>query len=244
MRKTGQKTRLMLSVCLLVILFCTTCLSATAADTTDIEPEKEGSISLTLYSDEAGETVTDGALTLYEVAKLTLTDGSMVYVRTEAFAGFDGELDIEDTGLAKDLSAYVSSSSVTGTTKMIESDGSVRFSDLTLGLYLLVQTTPSTGYYTIDPFLVTVPLTQDGVWVYDVDASPKVEVNPEPSPEPEPEPEPEPTPEPKLEPTPTPIPDKTLPQTGQLFWPIPILAGAGALFIMIGSMMRRRRRAA
>ncbi len=240
MRKTGQTTRLMISVCLMTILLCTTCLSAAAADTTDIDLGKKGSISLTLYSDEAGETVTDGALTLYEVAELTLTDGNMAYVRTAAFAGFTGELDVEDTSLAKDLTAYVSSGGVTGTTRTIASDGSVSFSGLTLGLYLIVQTTQSTGYYTIDPFLVTVPLAQDGVWVYDVDASPKVEVKPEPAPEPEPEQEPGPTPEP----TPTPTPDKTLPQTGQLFWPIPILAGAGALFIVIGSIMRRRRRAA
>ncbi len=232
MRKIGRISRLMISVWMMAILFCTICLPAVAADTTDIDLGRKGSISLTLYSDEAEEAVTDGALTLYEVAELTLDDGNMAYNKTASFAGFAGELDVEDTGLASELSAYVSSNGATGTTKSISSDGTVTFSDLTVGLYLIVQTTQSTGYYTIDPFLVTLPLAQDDVWVYTVNASPKVEVNPEP----------ETTTEPG--PTTSPIPDKTLPQTGQLFWPIPILTGAGILLIVVGVVMRRKKRAA
>ncbi len=236
MRRIERTVRWMVGMWLAAVLLCTTCLSAFAADTTDLNLGQKGSISLTLYSDEAGKTATDGALTLYEVAELTLDDGNMAYVKMADFAGFAGELDVENTGLASELSAYVSSNGATGTTKSVASDGTVAFSDLTVGLYLIIQTTQSSGYYTIDPFLVTVPLAQDGVWIYNVDASPKVEVYAEP--EPTPTPGPEPTPEP------TPTPDKRLPQTGQLFWPIPILAGAGLLFIVIGSIMRRRRRAA
>ena len=33
----------------------------------------------------------------------------------------------------------------------------------------------------------------------------------------------------------------TLPQTGMLWWPVPVLAAAGMMFIFIGALMRRRR---
>ena len=49
------------------------------------------------------------------------------------------------------------------------------------------------------------------------------------------EPTPTPTPAPNPSPTPTPV----LPQTGQLWWPVPLLTAAGLLFIVIGLAMRR-----
>ncbi len=268
MKKMKRAPRMILVMCLTAVMLCGTCLTAFAADTADIDFGKKGSISLTLYSDETESAVTDGALTLYEVASLTLDDGAAAYVKTPAFEGFEGTLDIDDRGLADSLAEYISLNDVAGTTKSIASDGSIFFSDLTPGLYLVVQTTQSAGYYMIDSFLVTVPLDQDGVWAYDVNASPKVQVyaepepepepgstpepNPEPEPTPEPNPEPEPTPEPNPEPEPTPepiptpapaptlIPDRTLPQTGQLFWPIPILACGGAFFFLVGAVRRKR----
>ena len=52
-------------------------------------------------------------------------------------------------------------------------------------------------------------------------------------------------PDPKPTPTPTPPPDKPpedpkLPQTGQLWWPVPMLVCAGMLLIIIGLLRRRR----
>lgn len=57
-------------------------------------------------------------------------------------------------------------------------------------------------------------------------------------------PEPTPTPPPSTEPTPTPVPTTPpptpgLPQTGQLWWPVSLLAGSGVLFLMIGLLRRR-----
>jgi len=39
--------------------------------------------------------------------------------------------------------------------------------------------------------------------------------------------------------TPTPTPKPTLPQTGQLWWPIPILLTAGLVLVLFGVMLRR-----
>lgn len=61
-----------------------------------------------------------------------------------------------------------------GTTKTVDADGNAAFEDLELGLYLIVQSKASNGYAPIKPFLVSLPMAENGKWNYEVDASPKV----------------------------------------------------------------------
>ncbi len=240
-RTTGRISHLMAAFVLAAVLVFGTCLTAFADDagTPNLDLTKKGSISISLYSEEAEAYVTDGVLTIYQVADLYLDDGNEAYAYTDAFSGCDASLDdVTEALLADKLAAYVEDNGITGVAENISEDGSVTFSDLTLGLYLVMQTTDSTGFYTIEPFVVTVPQDVDGVWVYNVDASPKVEINPTPTVPEEPnEPEEPETPETPETPTPS---GSTLPQTGQLVWPIPILAAAGVLFCIIGVRMRRK----
>ena len=100
------------------------------------------------------------------------------------------------------------------------------FDSLAPGLYVISQPKAADGYEPVAPFLVTVPFKgEDGKLQYDVDARPKVEKAR------------------KSTPTPTPPVTKTpppkLPQTGQLWWPVPLLVIAGLLFILAG--WRRKR---
>ena len=52
--------------------------------------------------------------------------------------------------------------------------GLAEFGDLEVGLYLVVQTTAAENYNVVNPFLVSVPIQENGKYVYDVDALPKV----------------------------------------------------------------------
>lgn len=66
--------------------------------------------------------------------------------------------------------------------------------------------------------------------------------NNKPTPSPTPTPAPTPTPkpnEPTPAPTPTPTPPPKLPQTGVLWWPVPVLLAAGVVMILFG-MIRRK----
>ncbi len=224
-----------------VLLFGTalTVFASEAASTPNLDFNEEGSITVTLYSEEANATVKDGALTLYHVADLYLDDGNMAYSYTEDWDGCTASLeDPTHATLDSDLAAYAEDNEIAGTeTLEINSDGSVTFSGLKLGLYLITQTTQSEGYYVVDPFVVTVPVAGESGWVYNVDASPKVEVYPTPE-IPEESTSEEPTPEGTVEETPVPT-GETLPQTGQLVWPIPILAAAGLVCCLIGWKMKK-----
>lgn len=211
---------------LALVLACGLAVTACAADNASLDFSQTGSVALTL-ADSDGNTVSGGAVTIYEVAALYLDDGNMAYAYTDAFSGCTATLDVENTSLAGVLADYVSANGISGTTAAIGSDGTVTFSGLELGLYLVVQTTDSDNYETINPFLVTVPMESDGAWLYDVDASPKVGAVTPIEPEDEEE---EPT---TTETTKTTTSSK-LPQTGQLNWPVPVLAVSGVVLFALG----------
>ena len=77
-----------------------------------------------------------------------------------------------------------------------------------------------------------------------VSPEPSSPVNPEPSapvsPEPESSASPSPSGQPAASPTPSPGANEGLPQTGQLNWPIPLLALLGMLLAAAGCLLRRR----
>lgn len=193
---------------------------------------KTGSISVTLMDKKNDRNVTDGELTLYKVASAVSEDGSYTYAYVNGWEGCGIPLEnLEDSELAGKLESRLPDTEK-GITKALDTKGSVVYTDLSAGLYLLVQTKTSAGYEKIESFLVSVPLNMDGEWVYDVDASPKVGNVTASKPD-----------------TPTSDTPKTsakslqvgnrLPQTGQLDWPIPVLSIVGLLLFSAGWMLRR-----
>ncbi|MCD8222106.1 MAG: hypothetical protein LUD07_07970 [Clostridiales bacterium] len=140
---------------------------------------RTGTITVTMLSESTGEAVPGGTLTAYQVGAVYEDDGNYSYVLTDAFAESGvslADLDSQDlSAMASTLSAYVSDNSLEGITVTIGDDGIAVFSDLTLGLYLMVQQKSATGYYAVSPFLISVPAISGEEYVYEVDAAPKTE---------------------------------------------------------------------
>jgi len=221
---------------MLLQILCGTSLRTAATDASFIDRTKTGSVQLTLETDD-GEPVSDGVISIYEVAVLS-DDG---YTKTEAFGNFTAELDVEDTALASDLVVYVESNQIDGTRRVIDEVGIASFDGLELGLYLIVQTEESADYETIAPFLVTIPIEEDGVWVYDVDVTPKVGTVTATATESEESSSvvttqsgSQSSASKSVASTPSPSTSETLSQTGQLNWPIPILTIGGVLLFAVG----------
>jgi hypothetical protein len=221
-----MKSRNNISKMVISLLIMTLCLStvlgtAAAAEMPDLS--RTGKISVTMKSTKTGEVVPGGELSLYKVADVRVDNGfKFVYTDDFASAGtaitedtkLDGELAKTYAGIAKDKTPL---KIVT-----VGSGGVAEFTELEPGLYLIVQKTAADGYSVIDPFLVTIPLKNaDGSYVYDVDATPKAGTVDEPD-----------------------KPDKPsephLPQTGQLWWPVPVLAFLGLILIIVGLALKRR----
>lgn len=199
-----------------------------------VDLTEEGSISVDMRYHNLP--VPGGDLTLYRVGEVVWEDGAYGFRPTGDFADFDGSFaDIQSPELAEDLAEYAREHNIAGQTKSIGIDGSVTFDGLTPGLYLLVQHVPAIGYYTVNPFLVSIPHLEDGEYNYHVDASPKVE----------PEPVIPTTPSPSTPDTPTTpsVPEQPgLPDTGQLNWPIPVMALLGLTLFIIGWALCFRKR--
>lgn len=186
---------------------------------------KKGSISVTMKANN--KVVPGGKLTLYRVGDAKEDDGNLSFQLTEDFEGSKASLqDVTSASLAKTLAEYASKQKLAGKTVEIDKNGTVKFDDLRVGLYLLVQNTAASGYNKVNPFLVTIPMTQNGKYVYDVDARPKVDVT-KPKPD---------TPNTSTSNPPTKTPG--LPKTGQLNWPIPIMVIAGLCLFSIGWILR------
>lgn len=215
-----------ISVCMLVLLTAALVLTAAAAEVPDLE--RTGSISLDMTFQ--GQTVPGGSLTLYRVAQVHVENEADYSFRfTEAYAACGVSLeDLSAAQTAQDLADFTAANGITGVKNQIDEKGHVTFADLELGLYLLVQEDAAEGYNAARPFLVTVPGREDGSYVYEVNASPKLELETAPT-----EPPTQPPTAPPTEPT-----EPDLPQTGQNNWPVPVLALSGVFLVALGWYFR------
>ncbi len=186
---------------------------ALAQDVPDIT--RPGSISITMRCD--GQPVAGGSLTIYRVADIAEDDGNYRFELTADYQQSNISLDdIGSPDTAAALAEYALMHEFAGQSKAIDESGSIIFDGLLPGLYLLIQDTPAPGYNNAAPFLVSLPRLVDGIYIYDIDASPKVEL------------------EHGAEPTEPPATEPPIPQTGQLNWPIPILTIVGISIFSAG----------
>lgn len=244
-----------------------------------VDLSRTGSIKVSLYDSETSEAVGGGTLTLYRVAKVQKDNANLSFVYTNGFEDCGVELgDLSEGELAGRLAEKIAATAES-TTVEISDFGAAEFGDLEVGLYLVVQTTAAENYNVINPFLVSVPIQENGSYVYDVDALPKVGTAAKKTPEPPDTPDKPDTPDtpdkPEEENPNTPVapgpdnpdgwvlgangekiyrnpeapsPDNPnghvmgahgLPQTGQLNWPIPVLAVTGVVLVAAGIKLKK-----
>lgn len=171
----------------------------------EVDTTKTGSITITLDNQQ----VSGGSLRLYQIA--TVEDNKFVY--TNGYESCGISLDKLDSDTAKAL-AKISTDTNTSVTQSVVKGSNVVFNQLQVGLYLVVQEGSFENYQSIDPFLVSIPQKEGESYIYDVDASPKVGT--------------------LKKVTPTTPPGGDIPNTGQLNWPIPVLATSGVLLLVVG----------
>ena len=270
MRSIGEAKQgivLILAAILVCVMSSVSTFALTLPDT-----GKPGSISVTMIDPTTKKAAPGGNLVLFKVGEVHVEDGDYSWVLSEDFTDSKADLsDLQSETLTATLAAYAVEKDVKPyDIANIDENGKATIKDLPVALYLITQTEAAAGYKKIMPFLVTVPIgnNEDG-WVYDVDASPKVELEtatPTPTPTVTPTPSitvtPKTTITPKITITPrttitprstitpratitprtgvTTTVKSTLPRTGQLWWPVPILAVVGIVFVFVG--LRRRSR--
>ena len=194
--------------------------------------QKDGQCSITVTMTYRGKALKGGTLALYKVGDVAEEDGNYSFVPVEAIRGDLAQFgDIQSPDLAGKLSKLESKlTPVTALPQKVGEEGKVTFPHLPFGLYLVVQKTTPAGYGKTEPFLVSLPYLYEGEYQYDVASEPKTDLEREVPTKPT---------SPPTKPTPSSGGGK-LPQTGQLWWPVPVLTCGGLGCIVVGLLRRRR----
>lgn len=142
---------------------------------------RKGSVVVEMKNPDTNDPVNGGEFAICQVAGIKIDDADLSYELTEEFAGSKADLTAPDnSGLADTLERFAADHKLAWQAQEELKSGKVVFGNLEPGLYLVVQTEASAGYYPAKSFLVSVPVKSEdtGEWIYDVDASPKTEVRP------------------------------------------------------------------
>ena len=224
MKKKGIQKSLRV-LCMLLCFFAMTAVRVSAAEAHG--QGQKGSLSVVMQNRKTNTKIPGGEVVLYQVAEITSKETEIQYAFTNGFENCGLKLDnLEDELLAEKLKAEIGASTV-GVAQTIGADGTAGFSGLD------VQTKAANGYEMFSPFLVSLPMRENGQWKYQVEAMPKIEVSVSGKPE-----------TPVKQPVSTPKPVSSgnnlrLPYTGQLIWPVPVMAIAGMLLFAVGWSLRK-----
>lgn len=210
----------------LLALLVLLCLPLSAAAHAVPDESQDGHCSITITMTYKGKAVPGGTLALYKVGDVQEDDGNYSFVPVKAIQSDISEFgNIESSDLAGKLAKLEKKlTPVTAKPVTIDKNGTVTFSNLEFGLYLVVQKTAASGYGKTSPFLVSVPYLYKGEYKYNVTSQPKTDLERE------------------VKPTTPPSSGGgggKLPQTGQLWWPVPVLVCMGLGCIAVGLIRRR-----
>ena len=161
-----------ISFCLLAWILAALPLTVNAQQ---LDNSLKGSVSVTLVSQD-GEKVLEGAvLSVFYVATVEADEnGKLCYTYTDVFAECGTALD--DPELIAALDVFVAGKDLASRKMVTDSMGNAVCEDLPLGLYFVQQSRAVEGFAPCAPFLVTVPIQTEAGFDYDVDASPKTDV--------------------------------------------------------------------
>jgi pilin isopeptide linkage protein len=139
-----------------------------------VDLQRRGSVQV-LVRDSKGEPLPGGTLRIYGVASLKEKKGSLEFEITDAFSGCGKTSDdlFSDQSCAEDLVAYVEKAKPASLASAENKNGTVTFSQLLPGAYLVMQTESVPGYETMLPFILILPQLIDNEVIYDVTAKAK-----------------------------------------------------------------------
>ena len=141
----------------------------------EFDPDRLGSINVTLAERDDKNPIVGAELAVYRVADVEMqANGKLKYIYTDAFATCG--ISLNDASLATKLDAFVAGENMESVKIVTDENGKAICADLPIGLYLVKQIGNVEGYAPCTPFMVTLPYQTDSGYDYDVDATPKTDV--------------------------------------------------------------------
>lgn len=165
-------SRKIITLCVIILLVSTFSYTVFSKD---FDQSKTGSISVTLTEQYDKTPIAGAELSLYCIATVDInSDGNLNYTYTDSFA--ETGIAIDDPELAAKTDVFISKNEIPGIKMTTDATGTVVWSKLSPGLYLICQTNAVDGFSPCTTFTVTLPFKNGDGYIYDVNASPKTEV--------------------------------------------------------------------
>ena len=141
----------------------------------NFDANEVGSISITLTNHDDNSPIAGVEFSLYHVATVKTDEaGNLLYRYTSDFESCETKLN--DPSITMALDSFVGNHSLSSNKFITNSQGKAKIENLPLGLYFVKQTNTLEGYAPCTSFLVTVPMKTEEGYVYNVNASPKVDI--------------------------------------------------------------------
>ena len=214
-----MKKKILTFLLALIFLHTTAATALAAHPVPDLT--KNGSITFEMAHD--GVPLNGGGITLCKVGDIQENDGNYSFVLIDALKASNVSLQTPtDRTVAAALLPLAKTLQLPTLTATI-ANGKASFTQIPVGLYLIWQDEQNAteGFSPIQPFLISIPKLEGEQYIQDIVAKPKVPLEIKPT----------------ETPTPPPSPPPNLPQTGQLNWPIPVMAVGGCVLFSIGLIL-------
>ena len=161
---------------LLTIIVLLIGISPVYANTNDniVDFTKKGTITITL-SDNSNTSLVEGAnIKIYKLADAYSKDYNLDFNYNENLE--ECITNIKENNLNQETLECIHESNLITEENTTNNSGYTAFNNLDLGLYLIEQTNKVDGYSKIEPFLVYIPQIEESNWIYEINATPKVDI--------------------------------------------------------------------
>ena len=143
------------------------------ADTFDFT--KKGSITIDVIDDNS-KPLTDLELTLYKIGEAYEKDHNLSFKYVSELNSCKVLINDITTSNVDEVYSCLKDKNIEKITNKTDKNGSIKFSNLSLGLYLVEQTNKIEGYNKLDKFIIMLPNITNNGYEYDVHSTPKCEI--------------------------------------------------------------------
>lgn len=161
-------------ILLSILIFYSTNIYALENNTIDFN--SKGSIEITLSEKTDNEKIEGAEILLYKVADAKSENHNLVFEYVDELKSCNASLnDLETKSKSEDIEKCINEN-INSLKQITDVNGTVKYNDLDLGLYLVKQNNIVKGYSKIDSFLVMTPKITDNKWIYDIKSTPKTDI--------------------------------------------------------------------
>lgn len=161
-------------ILLSILIFYSTNIYALEGNTIDFN--SKGSIEITLNEKTDNEKIEGAEILLYKVADAKSENHNLMFEYIDELKSCNASLnDLETKSKSEEIEKCINEN-IKSLKQITDINGTVKYNDLDLGLYLVKQNNIVEGFSKIDSFLVMIPKIVNNKWIYDIKSTPKTDI--------------------------------------------------------------------